>query len=190
MTPVLASVVCTAKVRVESPATAAGLPFRVTVQEVWPVGKIWAGPIEEVIPAGKGADRLRLATEGLAGPFAPPTGVDLITREVESAECIVTRAGADIAIPGTWRINFWFALISVPAAVTIKYDQLGGAEVAAESVRVLTAVLEASVTGLLLQLAVTPVGSPEMLGVIGPLNDPPPVKVKTSVMVWPGTIVS
>lgn len=117
----------------------------------------------------------------------PPTGVAVTVTEVVDNDCTEIAVGETASVtPGacrTFKFTLWLVVRLSPAAVTVIVGELTEAEDEAVSVRVevLVADPDEGVSGLALQLAVTPEGRPVTDRVMLPLNDPPVVAVTPAV---------
>jgi hypothetical protein len=89
-------------------------------------------------------------------------------------------------------VSFWLAVRPSPPAVTVTVAVPAAAaeEAARVKVEAPVRVLDEGVSGLALQLAVTPAGRPVTERLMFPVNDPPVVAVKATATFDPGVTVA
>jgi len=151
------------------------------------------GELQDAVkPGGKPESTLALAPTAPAGTVTPPTGTAVTVSAAVPADCML-RVDLDtwISTAGAYCTCAATALVTVrpsPLADTVNLAEPTGAAALAVSVKVtVVGPVEASVAGLVDHEALRLLGRPEMLKAMGPLKEPPPVKVKTSVTDVPWT---
>jgi hypothetical protein len=130
---------------------------------------------------------------GFAEAVTLPEGVAVtvtVAVESEDMESAVGVTASSTADEGcTSKVRFWLATRPSPTAVTTRVAEVAGAEAEAERVREtgLALTLEAAVSGLADHWAVTPAGRPLTEKLVLPLNDPPVLTVKLTMLDAPWT---
>lgn len=185
---------CALKLNEDVLVTATGLPVSVRVEITAPAA-VTVGVLHvPVNPFGNPEAMLMLDPAAPLGTFTPPNGVAVtVTVAVPSDGIAIETGAAASLIPGACTTCNGTVLVSVspsPLAVMVIVAEPTVAVDEAVRVNVLVPLSDVSVTGLLLQAAVTPVGKPATLRVTAPLYVPFPVSVTTSVTAVPCTVES
>jgi len=179
-----------ARLRVAAPAVALEPPFSVSVHTTLPAAVRLGALHAATIPLGNPAAIVMVDPAAPAAGFSPPVGVAVTVAVALPIDCIDTETGETASvIPGacvTASVIWLLAVRPLPAAVTVKTEEAIFAVGDAVSVSVSAAdpALE-GVTGLADQAADTPDGSPLMLHVMAPLNDPPVAAARLTLVVEP-----
>ena len=149
------------------PVLAAALQVKVMVPLSAPAAPAFTLVSDGVMPAG------RPASVSVVGTSRPPSSVSdtvndavpVCSMESDEAESASSSAGACV----TCSVICLVAVRLSPLAVMVMVADASGADEAATSVSVLLPVSPLSVTVLLLQVAVTPVGRPLTVSVTAPV---------------------
>jgi hypothetical protein len=161
------------RLSVALPAAAVPLPVNVSVQTTAPA-LVTEGALHDAVnPFGIPDATLIVDPAAPLATVNPPNGVPVTVTVAVPRDNIETDPGATASlIAGACCTCSLIALVNVnpsPLAVTVTVVEVTGAVVAAVSVSVLVPLSDESVSGLLLHVAVTPVGNPLTLRLIAPL---------------------